>query len=193
MNISLLGKRLWAILISVVATISLGITSNAFADPPTNSGVVTRGDFAFATFDVDASAGISSILGADPVEFCSGPFDFDFITFADKIVQNGLRLNTIGRGHVTASVWPFTVFDCDLFLTIPPLATGTAKVVNNDNDLFGNAFCDEKNNINSFGWQGHGTLYSPAGEKRQFSMFFHALFDCDDGSFDAKTKIKLTG
>ena len=193
MNISFFCRRLWTILISIVAIISLGITSIAFADPPTNSGVVTRDDLDFGRFDVDASAGISSILGFDVVAFCSDTeVENEVITYAEKFVQSGLRLNRMGKGPVTASVWPFTRFDCDLFLTIDPLATGTAKVVDRDNDLFGNLLCDEKNNINSFGWQAHGELYSPGGQQRQFSMFVHGWFDCDDRSIGVKRKIKLT-
>jgi hypothetical protein len=166
----------------------------ANANPPSESGVVTREDRQFAVFDVDANAGISSVLGADPVAFCSGTPEFDFLSYADKAVQNDLRSVRVGRGEVYASVWPFTSFDCGLFLTEMPLATGMARVVDRDNDFFGVEQCDEKQNRNSFGYQAHGALESPYGERKQFSMYFHALIDCeDDGSFTfiARTKINL--
>ncbi len=166
----------------------------ANAEPPSESGVVTRLDREFAVFDVDEKAGISSVLGVDPVVFCSGGSDFDFLSYADKAVQGDLRSVRRGQGDVTASVWPFTVFDCSLFLTEMPLATGMASVVDTDNDYFGLERCDEKQNINSFGHRAHGALHSPYGDKKQFSMYFHALLDCeDDGTFTftPRTKIKL--
>lgn len=166
----------------------------ANAEPPSESGIVTREDREFAVFDVDEKAGISSVLGVDPVAFCSGTGEFEFVSYADKAVQNDLRSVRVGRGEVTASVWPFTVFDCSLFLTEMPLASGIAKLVDRDNDYFGLERCDEKQNINSFGYQAHGALYNYDGERKQFSMYFHALLDCeDDGSFTfiPRTKIRL--
>ena len=164
----------------------------ANAEPPSESGIVTRGDREFALFDVDEKAGISSVLGVDPVAFCSGLTEFDFISYADKAVQNDLRSVRVGRGEVVASVWPFTDFDCNLFLTEMPLASGMASVVDRDNDFFGLDRCDEKQNINSFGYQAHGALYSPDGERKQFSMYSHALLDCeDDGSFTFTPRVKI--
>ena len=166
----------------------------ANAEPPSESGIVTRLDREFAVFAVDPNAGVLSVLGGDPVAFCSGTPEFDFLSYADKAVQNDLRSVRLGKGEVYASVWPFTSFDCNRFLTEMPLATGMARVVDRDNDFFALEQCDEKQNINSFGYQAHGALYSPYGERKQFSMYFHAMIDCeDDGSFTftERTRIKL--
>ena len=172
----------------MVATI--GIVN---ADPPTNSGVVTRGSYTNAWFDVDMKNGLSSVVGVDIVELCNGPADFDVFYYSDKLVQKGLRINTLEKAELTASVWPFTVYDCDRFRTMAPLAVGTATLVSRDNDLFGPQFCEEKNNINSFRRKANGTLYSPSGEAKQFNLHVWGLYDCDTDSFDLfKTKINLT-
>ena len=166
----------------------------ANAEPPSESGIVTRGDREFGFFAVDEKEGISAVLGIDPVALCSGTGEFEVISYADKAVQNDLRSVRVGRGEVYASVWPFTVFDCNLFLTEMPLAFGMARLVDRDNDYFGLEQCDEKQNINSFGHQAHGALYNQEGERKQFSTYFHALIDCeDDGSFTfiPRTKIRL--
>jgi hypothetical protein len=177
-----------ALFLTVVG--SFGI---ALADPPASSGVVTRGSYDNARVDVDTNAGMLSILGVDVVQWCTDGVPFEFISYSDKLVQSGLRLNTLEKAELTASVWPFTVFDCELFTTVPPLATGIASYRLHDNDLFGDQFCEEKNNANAFGIKANGTLYSPSGEKKQFSMHTWGIFDCETGTLPLfKTKINLT-
>ena len=183
---------------TLLRVVFIGFLVSAFgvavADPPPASGIVSRGEFGYGFWEVDTASGMGATLGGDIIEYCSDPEfdDWSLISYADKNLQNGFRLNAFARGELTASVWPFTIFDCDLFLTVQPLATGMAKLVDRDNDLFGWEYCDEKNNMNSFSRHAQGTLYTPSGAKRQFSMYTQGLFDCDTLSFEARTKIKLT-
>lgn len=179
---------IFALFITVVG--SFGI---ALAEPPASSGVVTRDSYNGGWVDVDPNAGMLSVLGFDIVQWCTDGAPFELISYSDKLVQSGLRLNTLEKAELTASVWPFTVFDCDLFTTVAPLATGTASYRLHDNDLFGNEFCEEKNNANAFGRKANGTLYSPSGKKKQFSMHTTGIYDCETGTFPLfKTKINLT-
>ena len=92
------------------------------------------------------------------------------------------------------SVWPFTDFDCALFLNVPPLATGLASFVQNDTDLFPGLNPD-RYNMNSVAFSAHGALYAPTGEKRQFSMVWRLMWDGIDfpSSYKGFTKIHLTG
>lgn len=177
---------------SVVTLFAVTTIGTAIAEPPANSGVVVRGTYNNAYFDVDMKKGISVVLGADISEFCNGIEDFDVIAYSDKAVQQGLRIVTVEKSEVIASVWSFTEFDCGLFTTELPLATGMASMILNDNDLIGNENCEEKNNINVFSRKAHGTLYAPSGEARQFAMNFWGQFDCDADTFESRTKINLT-
>jgi hypothetical protein len=183
-------KLIKAIAPILVAVSALGVAS---AEPPANSGVVVRDGYFFGFFDVDTDAGLSIVLGFDPSLECIGEASFDFMSYSDKILQGGLRVNTLEKGEVIASVWPTTDFDCDLFTTELPLALGLVRFSVHDNDLFGPQFCEEKNNINSFGYKANGTLYSPFGEMKQLNMHVWGLFDCDTSSLPLfKASIKLT-
>lgn len=169
------------------------MAGTVLAEPPASSGIVSRGSYNNAWVDVDINSGLLSIIGVDIVQWCTDGAPFDTIYYADKDLQDGFRLNTSENGYVQASVWPFTDFDCELFTTMDPLATGMANYRSHDNDLFGPRFCEEKNNMNAFGRRANGTLYSPSGEASQFSMHTWGLFDCDTDSFPVfKTKISLT-
>ncbi len=179
---------IFALFLAVVG--SFGI---ALAEPPASSGVVTRDSYNGGWVDVDMNAGMLSVLGFDIVQWCTDGAPFDVISYSDKLVQSGLRLNTLEKAELTASVWPFTVFDCELFTSIPPLATGLASYRLHDNDLFGNEFCEEKNNANAFGRKANGTLYSASGELMKFSMHTTGIYDCETDTFPLfKTKINLT-
>jgi len=183
-------------LIKAIAPILVAVSalSVASAEPPANSGVVVRDGYFFGFFDVDTDAGLSIVLGFDPSLDCIGEASFDFMSYSDKILQGGLRVNTLEKAEVFASVWPIMEdFDCDIFTTELPLASGFARYSLHDNDLFGWEFCEEKNNINSFGYKANGTLYSPLGEKKRLNMHIWGLFDCDTGTVPLfKSSIKLT-
>lgn len=171
----------------------IAMAGAAFAEPPESSGIVTRGSYEWGFVDVDENAGLLSVVGVDIVQWCAGDSSFDTIYYKDKDLQDGFRLNTMEQADVQASVWPFTDFNCDLFTTVEPLATGMAYFRSHDNDFFGLRYCEEKNNMNSFGRRANGTLYSPGGEAKQFSMHTSGLFDCETRSFPVfKTKINLT-
>lgn len=184
-------KSITAIATILVAVSALGVAS---AEPPANSGVVVRDGYFFGYFNSDPDTGMSIVLGFDPNLECTVGTDWDFMHYSDKLLQGGFRVNTLEKAEVFASVWPIMEdFDCDIFTTTTPLAEGYARRRLHDNDLLGNQFCAEKNNINSFGHKANGTLYSPLGEKKQLNMHFWGLFDCDTGTLPLfKSSIKLT-
>ena len=171
----------------------LALTGSVLAEPPASSGIVTRGFYHWAYVDVDIESGLLSILGVDIVQWCNDGAPFDAFFYSDRDLQDGLRLITNEKAYVQAAVWPFAEFNCELFYTNEPLATGMAYYRMHDNDLFGLRYCDAKNNMNAFGHRADGTLYSPSGEAMRFSMHTWGLFDCDTVSFPVfETKIKLT-
>jgi hypothetical protein len=70
-------------------------------------------------------AGVSITVGIDTIGFYNGRFDLDLVSVKEiAIPEDANRINQQISGTVQADVWPFTFFDCDLFLTVPPLATG---------------------------------------------------------------------
>jgi hypothetical protein len=165
-------------------------SSVATAGPPDYSGVVSRGTTPIASYFVDEDAGLLATLGVDPVEFCSGSGDLDFIAWQDMSMSSGLRWATIGKGNnVRASVYKssdfagFTVPEiCEAVLSgvALPLATGEVNYRMQDNDFAGGDNCESKENFNSAGHSFAGPLYSPYGRKMQFSGRDRLVWDCDN-------------
>jgi len=170
------------------------VAFGANADPPDQSGIVMRGDYMWGIAPVDEEAGLMAVLGFDPVEVCSGNFDFDVISWSDKDIQDGLRLSTLAKGDMTTSVWNFYPFqgNCNRFLTEQPLATGLSKYKITDNDWYGLRYCDSKNNMNTVTRSAHGALYTPSGERKQFQWVRNNWFDCDTETVKVHiTRIRL--
>jgi hypothetical protein len=147
--------------------------------PPASSGpIVIRTETAFAVFYADPGAGISAVHGADMDEFCNGIVDFDIVKLQEiDVPEDANRIISLVHGHdVRTSVWPFTDFDCDLFTTTTPLATGTVDMVSTDNDVV--VFLNPDNvNHNAFGWAAHGKLVGPNGEELNFSGHSKTVWD----------------
>lgn len=178
----------------ITTVVLLSLSCFAIADPPESSGIVIRDEYNNAWVDIDMDTGLLAVTGVNIVQWCTDGAPFDTIYYADKNLQDGFRLNTLEKAEVTTSVWPFTVFDCALFTSVPPLATGVANYRLHDNDLFGNQFCEEKNNANAFGRKVNGKLYSPQGEGRNLNMHVWGIYDCETFTFRLfNVDIKLTG
>lgn len=166
------------------------------SNAPANSGPIVardQGDF-FAVFYVDTKAGISAIHGADIVNFCNDPMGTTFDLFDRQRVftpTEAAAVNELLQGSdVTTSVWPFTNFDCDDFLTITPLATGTVDMINTDNDFF--AFLrSSPARANAFGFNANGRLNLSGGGTSQFSGHSRGVFKPGE-SIKFVDKINLT-
>ena len=180
--------------ISAVIIVLASLLGNALAEPPDSAGIVTRGDYTWADFYVDEESGLLVVLGVDIEDWCAAEVPFDVIYYSDKFLSNPPRINTLEKADVTTSVWDFTEFDCDLFTSVDPLATGIARLLYHDNDLFAPWNCELKNNANAFGLKVNGTLYSPSGEAMQFNMKWWGLYECEVDEFVfLNIKAKLTG
>ena len=108
-----------------------------------------------------------------------------------SVPEDPNRFNDLVKGSVQTSVWPFTNFDCAQFTSIAPLATGTAKLVNTDNDLL--VFQNPNNvNHNAFGFTAQGRLTRPDGSTAQFNGVNRSVWDGVNGaSFKSTVKINL--
>ena len=144
---------------------------------PGASGAVIRLQDGVGLVWTDGNTGLQVILGVDIRAFCTGPADFDVITFQDIFAADRPILE-VGQGTVQTSVWGFTGFDCGLFTTEDPLASGYSDLLFQDNDLLG-AFGDH--NANAWGYQAHGTLTADGGEDVAFSAFLRQKWNGSQG------------
>jgi hypothetical protein len=91
---------------------------------------------------------------------------------------------------VRTYVYPFTPFDCNLILNVPPLAYGTSDVVWTDNNLFG----EDTNRANSWNVSAHGVLTDGNGEEYVFQHNLHCTwigYYDDDATTKCHSKIRL--
>ena len=174
--------------IKVVLSCVLGlffVAAFAVADPPEASGIVLRGDDTWALVYFDDSGTKLVVYGADMVEYCQGIVDFDIWQYADKYLPIDEVVATITKGDgVRTTVWPFAVFDCNLFLNVPPLATGPSDVVYTDN----NFYWDESDRAMSWNLSAHGVLTN--SESEEF-IFQHNLHCTMKGESPAKCHSKI--
>lgn len=159
-----------------------------FGNGPSESGVVLRGETGWALGVTDFESGLQLILGADIVEYCNGIIDFDVVSFMDVWVNDRPLLSKVHGEDVRTTVWPFTDFDCELFTTVDPVASGVSDVINTDNDVFG---VGDGNNGNAWGFSAHGILeYTASGEPAVFSAHERLRYNNSSG-FKYQNKISL--
>ena len=106
-------------------------------DAPASSGVAVRGEGpSFTVFTwIDSQEGTRVTIAADMADFCAGdPVDWDFLHF-QTVFRLERLVTRIQEDQRRTTVWPFTDFDCDLFTTVEPLATGYSDFLRIDNDF----------------------------------------------------------
>ena len=141
----------------------------------------------------DPESGLQVWFMIDPVGICTGPWASDQVD--RQIVDVPDEANRIIRLYhgkdVTTSVWPNFGFNCGLFTTTTPLATGLSRFVWTDNDV-DILFNPDSKNSNAYGWTAHGVLTDPAGDKAPFSAHRRCQWDGQDlATVKCKNKIQL--
>jgi len=149
----------------------------SIANAPDASGIIVRDDVPFAVTWIDPKAGTLVVIGADIFEFCGGTINFDIVPFQDAILPDGRIVEVVQGSDMRTSVWPFATFDCDLFTTVTPLATGMSDLVYTDNDLLGSVV----NNANAWGFLAQGSLTRPNGAAAAFSAHARFRFNLTSG------------
>jgi hypothetical protein len=174
----------------MIYSLALGfllVCSVAAADPPVESGIVMRGEVPIALFYVDDSGTRSVVYGADMVEYCLGTIDFDIWQYKDNYLPVDEVVATLEKGEeIRTSVWPFAVFDCDLFLNVPPLATGTTSVVITDNNLYGT----ETDRANAWSLSAHGFLFDAMDDEWGFQHNYHCVWKGDRIKCHSKIRLR---
>jgi hypothetical protein len=153
--------------------------------PPTEAGIIMRGESPVGLTWVDTDFGLRVVIGADMDEFCAGIVDFDLVSYQDANLPDG-RIVSNMVGAMQTRVWDFLEFDCDLFTSIPPIAVVTAMLKGVDNDLEGTVV----HNTNTWGWMAQGSLLGADGSRVRFSGFVRQQFGNDSGA-KAISKINL--
>jgi len=144
--------------------------------PPTESGIIYRGETAVGLTWVDVDSGLRVVLGADMNEYCAGIVNFDpFATQTANLPGGRLVMN--GGAEVQVTVWDFLAFDCGLFTTMDPVASGTANLRGVDNDVQGTVVT----NTNTWGWSAQGNLVDGDGHRVRFNGFVRQQFGNDSG------------
>ena len=149
-------KRLKA-LSAFLLPLALLCSGPVSSDPPAATGVVTREEVEVAHFWVDFDTELLIVVGADIVEFCDGIIDWDVVY--GQYVQpptDDEWLMEMRKGEVRAQVFDFVDFDCDLFLTNEPLASGMVQLITTDNDVWQSG----KPNANAWGYMASGFVYT---------------------------------
>lgn len=151
------------------------------------SGIVVRDEIPAAFTWVDFDSGLRVIVGADLDEFCAGNLNFDLVEITDKVQASG-RIVSLLKGTVQTTVWDFLDFDCALFTTIDPVASGDAKLRSTDNDLDGTGPDDR--NTNAWGLMAHGRLENTEGDRMSLNAFIRWVFGNNSG-FHVTQKVVL--
>ena len=186
---------------TLAAIVLLSFSFGAFADSPSESGVVTRTDEPFYfVFWYDPDKNWSTYFGIDPLLSCIGnPDGWQSIpvmrVFMDTDGDDILRFMERFRGDLLTSVWegfvppggPFGV--CS---GVTPIANGYSRFKGWDNDKVP-WLNPDRHNANAFGFNANGTLiYYDTGEPARFTMLANAVWDgLDSDSFRVLTRTTL--
>lgn len=164
----------------------LALAGGGFENGPENPGpIVFRFDDVGGFHMADFKSGLGVIHGGDVVEFCeTGSTEFDPILVQEVDVPDDFDriINQVVGNDMPTTVWPFPVFDCGLFTTVDPIATGTADLILTDNDVN----VSDNPNANSFGLSAHGKVTTDGGEKLNLHTHFRAIIK--DGEFTLLTE-----
>lgn len=193
---------------TIASVILLSFSYAGFADPPSESGIVTRTDEPFYfVWWYDEENNTTAYFGVDPLLVCNddaaGWQSVPVMrVFMDTDGDDVLRFKShVSSNDMVTSVWPgFASADdgpdniCLQILSfgLTPIATGYSRFRLNDNDVIPN-LNPNRHNANSFGFNAHGDLlYYDTSEPVRFWMHVHAVWDGEDfDSFRAIVRTRL--
>jgi hypothetical protein len=164
-----------------------------FGNNPDAGPIILRSELGGAFGLRDPGSGLQVWFMIDPVGVCTGPWASDAID--QQIVDVPDEANRIIRlrhgKDVQTSVWPNFGFNCGLFTSTTPLATGVSSFVWTDNDVNIGQNPDSENS-NAYGWTAHGLLTDPGGAQVQFKALHRCHWDGQDlATLTCKNKIQL--
>ena len=164
-----------------------------------NGAGVVRFSQQDAFFIVDSEHGLVSFHGTNLsfAQICSGvPFEFDPLTIQLVDSPSG-ALHVLFSGeesHVVlypSAGWPnpdhIGPGDCPALAALPVVASGTTHLIRTDNDIKVSG-----PGADAFGWTAEGVIFSPSGEKFNYSETARALVKPGSGELqELKVDIRL--
>ena len=175
----------------LLAALGLSLFSLVSATPPESSGNVVRFESEYFEWWYDAESDMTAYVGFDVVYFCTY---FEFIgtevPVKDVVIEDGVRYTRRFGGEALVSVYAGEP-DCTNIWDHMPLAEGMLKFKYHDNDVEP-WLNPDRHNMNSFGYNANGTLFSPTGERMHLLINWQAMWDgIDPESFREIFKMKL--
>jgi len=159
-----------------IAAFCLGMFTLASATPPESSGKVIRFDTEYYEWWYDAESDMTAYMGFDPVYFCTY---FEFVgtplTVMQVLINDFVRYTRRFNGEASAYVYAGEP-NCGNIMGQIPLATGLVRYKFNDNDVAPWENPD-RHNMNSFGYNANGQLYSPDGDMMHLLINWHGMWD----------------
>lgn len=191
----------------ITTVVLLSLSCLAFADPPSESGIVTRTDEPlWFLWWYDEENNTTAYFGVDPLLVCFGdPAGWQSVpvmrVFMDTDGDDVLRFKSrVSSNDMLTSVWPgFTPAGGPeniclqiIVFGVTPIATGYSRFRLNDNDVLPGLNPDRRN-ANAFGFNAHGDLvYFDTGDPVRFMMLVHAVWDGDNpDTFRAVVRTRL--
>lgn len=171
------------LILLIVLLLAVAAVNVVLADPPAQSGmIVARGQDIFFGHYIDPAKGLGATVGIDVREYCLGNFAPELVYVQDIDVPDDANrfLQIFTSESITVDIWPFTAFDCALFLTVDPVASGTAAIIGTDNDV--EVYQNPDNvNWNAFGFTARGRLTADDGDSTFLNTVYRCVWDGHDG------------
>jgi hypothetical protein len=192
---------------TIAAIVLISFSCAAFADSPSESGVVIREDVpTWFVWWYDEENNTTAYFGVDPLLACFDnpdgwqpvPVMRVFMGTDDEVVLRFKRL--VNSTDMLTSVWPGlapsggpgNVCLQILFGGVTPIANGWSHFRFNDNDT-NPSLNPDRHNMNSAGFNANGVLINyDTGEPMRFMMYAHLIWDgIDFASTRTISKTKL--
>lgn len=192
---------------AVASVILISLSCVGFADPPSESGIVTRTDEPFwFIWWYDEENNTTAYFGVDPLLACFGNLDGwqsnpVMRVFMDTDGDDVLRFKShVNSNDMLTSVWPGfapaggpdNVCVQIISFGVTPIATGYSRFRLNDNDVLPD-LNPNRRNANAFGFNARGDLvYYDTGDPVRFWMHVHGVWDGEDfDTFRAIVRTRL--
>lgn len=170
-----------------------GMVAAGIVDAPATSGPrVIRFEFGYGLILTDPDLGIEVTYGFDPVALCDGTATFDVVSIMQVNGPQGRAHAVVQGDDLQTRVWPFASesFDCDLFTSATPIASGVSDLVATDNDVVGGN--PDARHVNSLGYRARGVLTLADGRPTRYSGTTHCVWDgTDPATLKCTEKIHL--
>jgi hypothetical protein len=167
----------------------LALAADFQGNSPAESGIVIRGGAYGSISWMDEESGLRAVFGISMADYCAGNLNFtDYVTGMIVFTPSG-DVHRNQQAPIYTEVYGFTDWDCELFTTIGPLATGYSMLKNVDNDLDGVSPDDPS--ANAWKWTANGVLAYTADDSKAIFKLYRKFVYSNQFGLKSKTFISL--